>query len=134
MDNITHLGFNSQQKFEPGRTVYVLLHLDESHILGRPDGEPAWSYSEEALKVTQKILERDLKNNNYRVTTLDIALPLIGNKQAELEKEWRVTIKAIRKEKNLNERVNIYRKKLKRSKKPHPILFDTELKQLLKID
>ena len=118
---------------DPKRPAFVLLHEDQSHIYSRPDGEPEWSHSKRQLEITRKIA-LEIGPCPYHICDLKKALVLIGEKQTELEKAWLPTIKAIRKEKSLNERLNIYRKKLRYSKVPHPLLYDTELKQLLKIN
>lgn len=119
-------------KLDPSRTAYVLLHIDESHIYARPDGEPAWSYDENQMKTVQKVAE-ETGPCPYRPCELQRALVLVGNKQSEIEKSWLPTIEAMRKEKKLNERLNIYRKKLRRSNLPHPLLYDAELRKLLQL-
>ena len=121
-------------KFEPGRAVYVLLHEDESHIYPRPDGEPAWSYSKNELELTRKILIKDLGCRAYHVVPLHEAFIRVGNKQADLEKAWEKTINTIRKAKKITDRISIYRAFFHRTRLPHPLLFDKELKQLLAIE
>lgn len=123
-----------QPKFEPGRPVYVLLHKDQSHIYPRPDGEAAWSYDQNQMLVTRKILATELHEYNYHVTTLAIAFPLICNRQAELEKLWRHTIETIKRIKTVQDRRIRYRRFFEKHKLPHPLIYDAVLKQLLAIE
>ena len=118
-------------KFEPGRPVYVLLHEDRSHIYPSPDGQPAWSYDESKLKITQAILRKEFGNFDYHVCLLSVAWPLLCNTQAELEKVWQKTITQIRAARKVHDRIVIYRNFMKRTRRPHPISVDGELKQLL---
>lgn len=127
--------FNPQNaKFEPGRTVWILLHEDRTHIYPRPDGEPAWSYNKSELKITKAVLCKDLGIFDYHICELSVAWPLLCNKQGELEEMWDHTMKKIRKAKTSKGRRDIYRLFYTRRREPHPIRFDAELKRLLKIE
>jgi hypothetical protein len=108
-------------KFEPGRPVYVLLHSDHSHIYPSPDGGPAWSYSEDHLKLIQQIIRKDFAITAYHICLLSTAWPLLCNCQGELEQIWKATIARIRK---CSLRCN----------RPHPISLDAELKKLLGVE
>lgn len=121
-------------KFEPGRPVWVLLHKDHSHIYPNPDGGPAWSYQESEIKLIRQILIKDFELHDYSPIELSVAFPLVCNKQAELEKIWSAEIAKIRKIPDLPERRNHYRRFWLRHKVPHPLLFDDELKRLLRMN
>lgn len=121
-------------KFEPGRTVYVLLHEDKSHIYPNPDGGPAWSYGEQHLKLIQQIIKKDFNITAYHIVPLSVAWPLLCNCQGELENIWSRTISQMRKAKRVKERITIYRLFMLRTKRPHPLIHDAELKKLLGIE
>lgn len=122
------------EKFEPGRTVWVLLHEDQTHIYPNPDGGPAWSYDKAQMDLIKKIMVKDLDLHDYHAVELHVAWPLLCNKQGELEEMWRKTIKQIRRAKSLHERVTIYRLFFNRRGQPHPIAYDEELRKLLRIE
>ena len=119
------------QKFEPGRTVFVLLSKDHTHIYPNPDGMPAWSYDPNGLSVIHKILRTELGNHNYDIVELAIAFPLICNKQAELEKLWKQTLHRIQSLRSRTERIYTYRRFYQKHKQPHPISADALLRNLL---
>ena len=118
-------------RFEQGRTVYVLLHEDKSHIYPNPDGGPAWSYDKPHLELIRTIIRKDFGINSYHIIPLSQAWPLLCNTQAELEQIWKRTITQIRSAKRVHDRIVIYRNFMKRTQRPHPISVDGELKQLL---
>lgn len=120
--------------FEPGRPVYVLLHEDKSHIYPNPDGGPAWSYDRKHLELILAIIKKDFGCTAYHILPLADAWPLLCNTQAELERIWSKTIKQIRATPRVRDRVNIYRSFMIRTKRPHPLLFDHELRSLLGIE
>jgi hypothetical protein len=121
-------------KFEPGRPVYVLLHSDHSHIYPSPDGGPAWSYSEDHLKLIQQIIRKDFAITAYHICLLSTAWPLLCNCQGELEQIWKATIARIRKMRSLQDRIYTYRQCSLRCNRPHPISLDAELKKLLGVE
>ena len=119
-------------KFEPGRMVYVLLSTDRTHVYALPNGEPDWSYNKADMDLRQQILEKDLKNFKYKTCELPTALVHIANHQAELERLWTPILTELRKKRKLEDRFNIYRAAIKKTK-AHPISMDSTLKRLLDI-
>lgn len=119
-------------KHTPGRTVWVLIHKDHTHVQSLPGGEPDWSYEKADMELREKILEKDFNNKNYYIIDAASAILLIANKQAELVKAWTPTINLIRKARQLQERRVIYQRFRKRTSLPHPIEADGLLKSLLR--
>lgn len=120
--------------FEPGRPVFVLLHSDKSHIYPNPDGGPAWSYDEAHLRLIQSIIKKDFGITAYHIAPLSIAWPLLCNEQGELEQIWKNTIKQIRTARKVHDRIVIYRLFYLRTKRPHPLIYNDELKKLLGLE
>lgn len=127
------LKLHGTPQLEPGRTVYVLLHKDETHVASLPNGEADWSYNRADMQLREQILAKDFHNSSYGVVPLVEALTRISNKQAQLEKLWEKPIKEIVRTRRLEDAWELYAK-AKKALGPHPLRFDQALRRKLKID
>lgn len=129
-----NLHLTDSTKLEPGRTVYVLLHKDKTHVASLPDGTADWSYNEPDMELRRKILVKDFNNLNYTTVTMGFALIEIANRQAELGILWGPVIIEMKKpRRSLEERFGLYKNAQSRLG-AHPIDQDSLLRKLLKID
>ena len=119
---------------DPSKTVWVVMAIDRTHVLPQPDGngKAYWSYSETEVDVVMMSLKKDFKNRSYVKLSLGQALPLIGEKQKELQELWETPVRDIAKAKSLKEKFEIYRKARKKIG-VHPLLLDDALRVELQI-
>jgi hypothetical protein len=120
-------------QLEPGRSVFVLLHKDETHVASLPNGEADWSYNRADMQLREQILNKDFGNQNYGVVTLTEALTRISNKQGELMKQWTPALNAIKRTRKLEDAWELYAK-ARKALGAHPLEADPWLRKKLQID
>jgi len=123
--------FNNQKANGP-REQYVLLHRNELVVHSLPDGSPMVFDNLDSAELTRKILEKDFANFNCEIVDYRQAIIRLANAQARQEALWKKPFRAIRKAKDLEERVSLYDKALK-AFGPHPITLDQQLRFFLKL-